>query len=100
VVDKKGKVKIRKPLTIYVFTDILIIAKVIKPFTDIDNLTTDTDLLVFTPKNYKYRGFLELKEVTKRTQIVNLSVPQGNNVLLFYRTNTQTRLMLMTFDTV
>ena len=80
VVDKKGKVKIRKPLTIYVFTDILIIAKILKGFTDTDNLTSDTDLLVFAPKNYKYRGYLELKEVIKRTQIVNLSVPQRNDL--------------------
>jgi len=74
VIDKKGKVKIRKPLILYVFTDILVIVKLLKTMVDHDSISDDTDLLMFPSKNYKSRGTLELKDVIKRSQISNLSV--------------------------
>ena len=76
VIDKKGKVKIRKPVTIHVFTDIIIITKILKVVAEPDSLTERTDLLQFSFKNYKPKGHLELKEVIKKTQVSNLSQSQ------------------------
>jgi len=78
VIDKKGKIKLKKPLSIYVLTDIMIVTKRLKTLPDGDYITEKTDLFLFSPKNYKPRGTLELKEVIKRTQISNFSSAQRN----------------------
>lgn len=56
VIDKKGKVKIRKPITIFVFTDIVVFVKPTKTSLDPDTITEQTELLIFSGKVTKQRA--------------------------------------------